>query len=81
MNHSFFNKIESKTGVPMDEVFALANAIQHANFQDEQQVRKIIQKVGVLANKPVTKEVEDQLVHSIVRSGKPVQLSDIEEML
>lgn len=81
MNHSFFNKIETKTGVPMEEVFALANAFQHANFKDERQVRKIIQQVGALANKPVTKEVEDRLVQSIVHNGKAVQLSDIEDML
>lgn len=81
MNHSFFNKIESKTGVSMDEVFALANAIQYADFKDERQVRKIIRKVGQLANKNVTREVEEQLVQSIVHSGKPVQLSDIENML
>ena len=50
MNDSFFRKIESKTGVSMEEVFALANAIQYADFNDERQVRKIIRKVGQLAN-------------------------------
>ena len=44
MQDSFFKKIESKTGVPMEEVFALANAIQHADFSDERQVRKIVRK-------------------------------------
>ena len=50
MNESFFKKIENKTGVSMEEVFALANAIQYANFSDEkQEVRQIVQKVGKLA--------------------------------
>ncbi len=35
----------------MEEVFALANAIQYADFSDERQVRKIIRNVGKLANK------------------------------
>jgi hypothetical protein len=81
MNDSFFRKIESKTGVPMEEVFALANAIQYADFSDERQVRKIIQNVGKLANKQVSPHMEDELVKSIVNDGKAVNFSDIEKML
>jgi hypothetical protein len=81
MNDSFFRKIESKTGVPMEEVFALANAIQYADFSDERQVRKIIRNVGKLANKQVSPHMEDELVKSIVNDGKTVNFSDIEKML
>lgn len=81
MNDSFFKKIESKTGVPMEEVFALANAIQFADFKDENQVRKIIQKVSQVANKDVPQSVEDELVSSIVKSGKGLNLNDISQLL
>lgn len=81
MNDSFFKKIESKTGVPMEEVFALANAIQYADFSDERQVRKIIRNVGKLANKNVPAHMEDELVQSIVNDGKAVNFRDIEDML
>ncbi|PIC84993.1 MULTISPECIES: stage VI sporulation protein F [unclassified Sporosarcina] len=81
MNDSFFKKIESKTGVPMEEVFALANAIQYADFKDENQVRKIIQKVSQVANKDVPQSVEDELVNSIVTSGRGLNLNDISQML
>ncbi|AMQ07457.1 MULTISPECIES: stage VI sporulation protein F [Sporosarcina] len=81
MNDSFFRKIESKTGVPMEEVFALANAIQYADFSDERQVRKIIRKVGRLAKKEVPQQTEDELVNSIVKNGKAVNISDIQDML
>ncbi|WJY28916.1 MULTISPECIES: stage VI sporulation protein F [Sporosarcina] len=81
MNDSFFKKIESKTGVPMEEVFALANAIQYADFKDERQVRKIIQNVGALANKQVPPHLEDELVNSLVSSGQPVNIADIQRML
>lgn len=81
MNPSFFRKIEEKTGVPMEEVFALANAIQNANFQDERQVRKIVRKVAKLANKPVTKELEEQIVASILKNGKSLDLSKIQNMM
>ncbi|WP_438316357.1 stage VI sporulation protein F [Sporosarcina sp. FA9] len=81
MNDSFFRKIESKTGVPMEEVFALANAIQYADFSDERQVRKIIRNVGKLARKDVPQHTEDELVRSIVTNGKSMNLNDIQDML
>lgn len=81
MNDSFFRKIESKTGVPMNEVFALANAIQYADFSDERQVRKIIKNVGKLAKKNVPQHVEDELVQSIVSDGKAVDFQEIEKLL
>ncbi|PIC71637.1 MULTISPECIES: stage VI sporulation protein F [unclassified Sporosarcina] len=81
MNDSFFKKIESKTGVPMEEVFALANAIQYADFKDEKQVRKIIRKVSQVAKKDVPQSVEDELVNSILTSGKGLNLNDISQML
>lgn len=81
MNDSFFKKIESKTGVPMEEVFALANAIQYADFSDERQVRKIVRKVGRLANKEVPPHMEDELVKSIVKNGNSVNFNDIQKMM
>lgn len=81
MNDSFFRKIESKTGVPMEEVFALANAIQYADFSDEKQVRKIIRNVGKLAKKNVPQQTEDELVRSIVTDGKAMNMQDIQDML
>lgn len=65
----------------MEEVFALANAIQFADFNNEGQVRKIIQNVSKLANKKVPAHVEDELVQSIVNDGKAVDFKDIEDML
>lgn len=81
MQNSFFKSIESKTGVSMDALFTLANAISHADFTDEKQVRKVVRKVGKLANKPVSQELEDQLTRSILQSGSSLSLADIEKLL
>lgn len=81
MQNPFFKQIENKTGVDMDEIFALANAIQHADFSNEKQVRKIIKKVSKLANKPVSRELEDRIVKSIMQEGKSLDLSKIQKML
>jgi len=81
MQNPFFKQIENKTGVSMDEIFALANAIQHADFTNEKQVRKIVKRVSKVANKPVSKELEDQIVKSILQDGNSLDLGKIQKML
>ncbi|MFZ0576124.1 Stage VI sporulation protein F [Psychrobacillus psychrotolerans] len=81
MQNSFFKSIENKTGVSMDDLFTLANAISHADFTDDKQVRKIVRKVGKLANKPVSQELEDELTRSILQSGSSLSLADIQKLL
>ena len=81
MDGSFFKKVEKKTGVDFDEIMTLANALSHADFSDERQVRKIVKKVSRLANKPITKELEDKIVNSILQDGQSLDFSKIERMM
>lgn len=81
MHDSFFKKIEQKTGVSMDEVFTLANAIQYADFSDEKQVKKIVRKVSKIANKPISKDLEEKIVKSVVEKGNKLNLNEIANMM
>ena len=81
MADSFFRRVEKKTGVDFEEILALANAVSHANFEDERQVRKIVRKVGRLANRNVSKEMEDRIVSSIIQQGDQLDLQSIEKMM
>jgi hypothetical protein len=81
MHDSFFKKIEQKTGVSMDDVFTLANAIQYADFSDARQVKKIVRKVSKLAGKPVNKELEEQIVQSVIKKGKKLDLNEISSLI
>ncbi|MFJ7732045.1 stage VI sporulation protein F [Lysinibacillus sp. NPDC097231] len=81
MNRSFFHSIEQKTGVSMDEIFALANAIQHADFTNEKQVRKIVRRVSKVSNRQITQELEDKLVQSIIQDGASLDFDKITKML
>lgn len=82
MENSFFKKqIEQKTGVEFGEIMALANAIQHVDFKNEKQVRKIVRRVSQLANKPINQQLEDQIVKSIVQDGKSLDLNKIEKLM
>ena len=81
MEQSFFKQIEKKTGVSFEELMTLAQAIQYADFSNEKQVRKIVQKVGKLAKKDVSPELEDKIVESILKDGRSLSLDSIEKML
>ncbi|SOC35121.1 stage VI sporulation protein F [Ureibacillus acetophenoni] len=81
MQNPFFKQIENKTGVGMEDIFELANAIQHADFKNEKQVRKIVQRVSKLAKKPITRDLEDKIVQSIVKDGNSLDFSKIEKMM
>ena len=81
MQRSFFNSIEKKTGVSMEEIFALANAIQHADFKNEKHVRKIVRRVGKISNRDISKELEDKIVNSILQDGDSLDLDKITKMM
>ena len=81
MQRSFFNSIEKKTGVSMDEIFALANAIQHADFKNEKHVRKIVRRVGKVSNRDISKELEDKIVESILQDGDSLDFDKITKMI
>jgi hypothetical protein len=81
MDNGFFKNIENKTGVNMKDIFELANSLQNANFKDEKTVRSVIQRVSHIAKKPVSKELEDQIVKSIVKDGKSLDFNTISKMM
>ncbi|WP_248734009.1 MULTISPECIES: stage VI sporulation protein F [Neobacillus] len=81
MDNGFFKNIEKKTGVNMKDIFDLANSLQNANFKDEKTVRNVIRRVSQIANKPVNKEMEDQIVKSIINDGKKLDFNTITNMM
>ncbi|WP_433749013.1 stage VI sporulation protein F [Falsibacillus pallidus] len=81
MENQFFKNLEKKTGVNMNDVFELANSLQNANFKDEQTVRGVIKRVSQIANKPVSKEMEDKIVQSIIKDGKQLDFGTISKMI
>jgi hypothetical protein len=81
VDNQFFKNMENKTGVNMKDVFELANSLQGANFKDESTVRNVIKRVSRIANKPVSREMEDKIVSSIVKDGNKLDFSTIANML
>ncbi|MGD7045309.1 stage VI sporulation protein F [Jeotgalibacillus proteolyticus] len=81
MNDAFFKRIEQKTGVSMDNVFSLAQSFQSADFKDEKTVRNLIKQVSSVANKPITKDLEDKIVETITAKGKSIDFNTISDMM
>jgi hypothetical protein len=81
MENGFFKNIEKKTGVNMKDILDLANSLQSANFKDETTVRNVIRRVSQIANKPVSKDMEDKIVKSIVSDGKQLDFNTISKMI
>jgi hypothetical protein len=81
MDNQFFKNIEKKTGVNMKDVFELANSLQNADFRDEKTVRHVIRRVSQIANKPVSKEMEDKIVRTIIKDGKKLDFNTISQMM
>lgn len=81
MNNNFFKNVEQKTGVNMKDIIELANSLQNANFKDEKTVRNVIRRVSQIARKPVTKDMEDKIVQSIVADGKQLDFNTLSKMI
>jgi len=81
MDNHFFKNVENKTGVDMNEILKLVQSLQNANFKDEKTVRSIVKKVSRIANKPVSKELEDQMVQSIVQDGNKLDFNYLAKMM
>lgn len=79
-NNPFFDNIEKKTNVKKEDIFALANSVSNANFNDEKAVRQLVGRVARLANTPVSKEKEDAIVKAIVNNNVPMNFSSLSKL-
>lgn len=65
MNENIFKTVEAKTNVKKEDILNLAKMIQNEDLNKEENLRKLIKDVAVLANKEVSKEKEDKLINAI----------------
>ena len=72
---SFFNRVEKKTKVGKDTILNLAAKLQQSDLKNESTLREIIQELGVMTGKEVTKEKEDKIVSAVVNDQVPKDLN------
>ena len=73
MNFSdnFFKRVEQKTNVGKETILDLAKKIQQTDMKNEGTLREIIQELGKMTGKSVTKEKEDKIIKAVVNDQVP----------
>ena len=73
MNFSdnFFKRVEKKTNVGKDTILELAGKLQKSDLKNEGTLREVIQELGKLTGKEVSKEKEDKIISAVVNDQEP----------
>ena len=74
---NFFKKVEKKTNVGKDTIMDLAKKLQQNDLKNEGTLREVIQELGKMTGKEVSKEKEDKIVAAVVNDKVP---KDIDKM-
>lgn len=75
---SFFNRVEKKTNVGKETILKLANKLQENDLKNEGTIREIIDELGYLTGKEVSKEKADKIVSAVINDNVP---KDIDKMI
>ena len=68
---SFFNKVEKKTNVGKQTILELADKLQKSNLKNETTLREVIQTLGQMTGKEVSKEKEDKIISAVINDQVP----------
>lgn len=75
-----FDKIQQNTNINPNEVYKVADSVKQADFSDEKTVRNLVRHLVRLANKRISKEKEDKIVHSITKNNMPMDLQSLNRL-
>lgn len=59
----------TKNNIEPSAVFALVEKVRTMDLSNEQSIRKVIQEVSQLVNKPIDKNQENKIVREIMKNG------------
>ncbi|NLG81745.1 MAG: stage VI sporulation protein F [Bacilli bacterium] len=77
MFKNVFDEINKKANIDKNKIFEIADSIKNADLSNELVLRKLIRDIARLANKEVSKELEDNLVKKIKNEGVPSNFNDL----
>ena len=75
---SFFKRVEKKINVNKDTILGLASKLQQGDMKDENNLREVIQELGKLTGRDVSKEKEDKIISAVQNDNIP---KDIDKMI
>lgn len=77
MDFSKIFNVLNEANVNREDVFKLVDLIKQTDLNDEKNIRDVIKKVGVIAKRNITPELEDRLVEKIMKDGLTPDLIDL----
>ena len=75
---SFFKRVEKKTNVNKDTILRLTAKLQQSDMKDENNLRQVIQELGKLTGRDISKEKEDKIISAVQNDNIP---KDIDKMI
>lgn len=75
---SFFNKIEKKTNVGKETILELAKKLQEGDLKNEGTLREVIQELGKMTGKEVSKDKENKIIEAVQNDKVP---KDIDKLI
>lgn len=80
LQDDMFKKIQQNANINPDEVYSIADSVKNADFSNEHTVRQLVRNLSQLANKPLSKEKEDQIVASITNNDLPSDMNSLNQL-
>ena len=79
MNFSdnFFSRIEKKTNVDNNTILDLAKKLQQNDMKNENTLREVIQELGKMTGKEVSKEKEDKIISAVINDKVPKNIDKL----
>lgn len=72
---SFFNRVEKKTNVGKETILELADKLQKSDLKNEQTLREVIQTLGQMTGREVSKDKEDKIINAVVNDQVPKDIN------
>jgi hypothetical protein len=75
-----FDKIQQSAGINPSDIYKVADSVKNADFSDEKTVRRLVRQLAKMANKPISREKEDQIVKSITNNKVPTDFNSLSQL-
>ncbi|HHW35954.1 MAG TPA: stage VI sporulation protein F [Bacillales bacterium] len=80
IHKELFEKIENKTKIKSEDIFAVVDSVKDANFKDEETIRYLVRQLSSLANVPVSEDIEDSIIDSIINHNGILDFNHLGEI-
>ena len=71
MSDSIFDKVEEKSKVKREDILKLAKEVSGSDLTDEDNLRRLIKRVALMAGREVSEEKTEQIISAVKKDKIP----------